>query len=123
MADEITITNGLLARKGNLDIQREREVQQIDMAGDDYDGGTQLIGFAAHEALALKGDFGTGGWAEFYNLDATNFVQIGVEVAAAFYPVVKLLAGERCVFPVAVNTLFLKADTGAVRVEFTILER
>ena len=85
-------------------------------------GGTQTIGFAAHEAIVIT-DLTTVGWCYFRNRDATNFVQIGADVAAAFVPVVRLNAGEACVFRMSqALTPYAKADTAAVILECNILD-
>lgn len=123
MAQEIQIVSSLTVNKGFLSLARDPGAQQIDMSGTRYDGGVQDIGFSTHEQLVFKSDFGTPGWAYFRNLDATNFVQVGVVVSATFYPLVKLFAGEACVFPLATSTIYAKADTAAVKLEYVPLER
>lgn len=47
----------------------------------------------------------TQGWAFLQNLDATNYVQLGVRVAGTFYPFARLLAGEFAL---------VRLDSGAV---------
>lgn len=85
-------------------------------------GGTQTIGNAAHEALVVT-DLTTLGWAHFRNRDATNYVEIGVDVAATFYPVVRLNAGESCIFRLAQGaTVYAQANTAAVILERNILD-
>jgi len=85
-------------------------------------GGTQTIGFAAHEALSIT-DLTTNGVAHFRNRDAANFVQIGVDVAATFYPLVRLNAGEEWVFRISQGiTPYAQADTGAVIIDRDILD-
>ena len=115
MANEITANLQLIVKKGFLDERFAPGALSFDLAeaAPNVAGGSQLIGFAAHEAVDI-GDVGTAGWAYFRNLDAENYVEIGVEVAAAFYPLVKLESGEAAVFRLATDTPFAKADTGDV---------
>ena len=121
MANEITITINFTALKGNFDFSVQRS-QQIDMAtGSGGIPGTQNVG-TTHEALVVT-DIATLGWAFIQNLDATNFVQIGVDVAATFYPVMRLKPGEATVVrlePTA--TIYLEADTAACLVDIRVLE-
>jgi len=85
-------------------------------------GGNQTIGFAAHEALVLT-DLTTNGVAMFRNRDAANFVQIGVDVAATFYPLVRINAGESWPFRLSQGiTPYAQADTGAVVLQRDILD-
>lgn len=119
---EIQLTTRLQVAKGYLKLTRDR-IQNISMTGTRYSAGVQDIGFAAHEALTIGSDVGTAGWGEFRNLDTTNFVQIGLDVAGTFYPFAKLLPGESFPVPLATKDLYAKADTAAVQLELTVLER
>ncbi len=67
-------------------------------------------------------DVSTLGVALFRNLDATNYVEVGIDVAAAFYPFVKLLPGEA--WPMRMGTLapYAKANTAAVRLQYDIYD-
>ena len=76
----------------------------------------QNIG-TSYEAVNVA-DLTNKGFALFTNLDATNFVEVGVEVSAAFYPFLKLLPGESSVVRLSPSvSLFAKADTAAVNLE------
>ena len=83
--------------------------------------GSQEIGFAAHEAIDL-GSVATPGWAFFVNLDTLNFVEIGIDVAAAFHPFAKLRFGEFAVVPLGTAAPYAKADTAAVKLSYGILD-
>jgi len=125
MADELTITQALTLANGNLDTltipARTFKVTQ-NTAVPSRVGGNQTIGFAAHEALTLT-DLTANGWAHFRNRAPTNFVQIGVDVDGTFYPLVRLNAGESCMFRLAQGvTPYAKADTGAVVLTRDILD-
>ncbi len=124
MANEITLSVSLKAINGDFTYNRKISGQQYDQAASGGNGGIQEIGFAAHEAIAL-GDVSTEGWILMRNIDDTNFVDIGVDVAAAFEPMIRMEPGEPCLFrnsKAAGTTLYAQADTGAVKIEFMILE-
>jgi len=95
MANEITVTSGIQIVKGNLSNTVNPESFQATLAGVRVNRTTQSVG-TAYEAYAA-GDLASAGMARFKNLDTVNFVEIGVEVTGAFYPLIKLLAGESCV--------------------------
>lgn len=125
MASEIKITTSINYAKGDLDSlylpPRNQSITQ-NTAAPTRVGGNQTIGFAAHEAIVLT-DLTTNGWAYFRNRDAANFVQIGVDVAATFYPLVRLNAGEGCLFRLSQGiTPYAKADTAAVILQREILD-
>ena len=123
MADEISANASLRVLKGYLDLTRAPAPVRATMAGAHMSAGVNSIGFAAHEALPVSGDVATAGWAFFRNLDATHFVQVGLDVAAAFVPFLKLLPGEFA-GPVrlATTAVYAKADTAAVALDWMILE-
>ena len=115
----LALSNGDLA-SGTVD-SRTQSITQTTAAPTSI-GGTQSIGFAAHEALVLT-DITTNGWAYFRNRNATNFVELGVDVAATFYPLVRLNANEGCVLRLSQGiTPYAQADTAAVILERLILD-
>ena len=128
MADEIKVTtslsysNGTSGALGSLTVSARSQSITQNTAAPTRAGGTQTIGFAAHEALVVT-DITTLGWARFRTRDAANFVQIGLDVAAAFVPLVRLNAGEECVFRLSQGiTVYAQADTGAVIMDRDILD-
>jgi hypothetical protein len=50
-------------------------------------------------------------------------VQLGLDVSGAFYPFAKLLPGQWAWVPLATLSIYAKADTASVDLEYTILER
>lgn len=122
MANEISVTTNLAVRSGNLQYSRSGN-RSFDLVASSpaKASGIASIGFAAHEALPMA-DVGTAGWARFENLDATNYVQIGVDVAAAFVPVIKLKPGEIAVCRLATNAPYAKAAVAAVKLDYEIFE-
>ena len=124
MANEIMIQNTVRVDNGYNQRTEDPGSFQIDQTGKDAAGDVQEIGFSAHEAIAM-GDVGTPGAFYFRNLEAEggNFLQIGVDVGATFYPFLKLAPG--CfVSGAALGTSapYAKADTGACKLKFWILE-
>lgn len=121
MADEITVSVTLACTNGDFSFSRRINSVSVDQTAVGSNGGVQSIGFAAHEAVAI-GDLGTEGYGIFRNLDNTNFVDLGIDVAAAWKPIMRLKAGEACLFRLSTDVLYAKADTAAVNLEYTILE-
>ena len=118
MANEIQVTAKLV--DSAFDVDRQPGTFSVDRAGDAVLQFIQEVGIT-NEALLTNTDIGTVGWAYFENLDSTNFVQIGPTDSVNY--VLKLLAGEKCVCPLATATLYAKADTAAVDLAVTIIER
>lgn len=122
MANEFTISTSMRYSSGN-DAETRKDQYNVDQTSVPLGGGpgVQSIG-TTHEALNTTGLTNLG-IAYFKNLDDTNFVDIGVDVSAAFYPLIRLLPGESTVFRFsATSTPYLKADTAAVRVQASVHE-
>ena len=81
----------------------------------------QTIGFVAHGALKL-GDLVTPGIAVFQNLDDTNFLEIGLDVAAVFVPFAKIKPGEQFFIRLSTSAPFALADTADVELFYIILD-
>lgn len=121
MPDEITIISGLSVTKTNLTATIPTTSASVDLSGTKFIRNCQIIG-TTYEAITV-GDLGSAGWCYIKNTDATNYVEIGLEVAAAFYPFVKILAGETAgPFRLATLTIFGKANTASVVADIFILE-
>lgn len=120
MANEIQIDITLRAEKGFLREELRKQGFRADMAGLVVEKGVQTIG-TTHEQVSI-GDVSTAGWAAFVNLDAENFIEIGVEVSAAFHPLIKLMPGETAVLRLATNTFFAQADTDPVNLHKFVIE-
>lgn len=124
MANEITVSATLKCINGDFTFNRKISGQQYDQAALGSRGGTQEIGFAAHEAILIT-DVTTEGWVIMRNVDDTNFVDVGVDVAAAFEPFLRMEPGEFCLFrnsKAAGTTMYAQADTAAVKLEYMVLE-
>jgi len=74
----------------------------------------QAIGFAADEVIDVT-DVTTPKECYFKNLDATNYVDIGPNNGGAILGLIRLAAGEHCVFPLLPGTVMrAQANTAAV---------
>ena len=123
MANEITITTGLVATSGSFLVQHSTLTKQATLTTATRSLNTQSIPTdAAGTALVIAGGVAAaGGWAWFRNLGTTNYVAIGVQGAGAFYPLVRLNAGEAAVFRLGVITPYAVANTAAVVLEHDIM--
>jgi len=123
MADEITVIATLRVSNGQLSERWSKSNLKVDQSAARAAGSVQIIGTGAHEAIVLT-DITTAGYAFFKNLEAAggNFVEIGVDVGATFYPFVKLKAGEVAVLRLGTNAPYAKADTGNVNLQVRVME-
>ena len=122
MSNEITVGANLRLKDGIIDERRNVSGLKVDQTTLDKAGDMQTIGTATHEAITV-GDVTTPRWVYLRNSDATNFVQIGLDVGATFYPLADLLAQEPCAFPLTPGvTLYAKADTASVKIDKLILD-
>ena len=122
MADEIQVGLDLLVENGNLKSSKRvpKSSLKVDQTTAALIENVQNIG-TSHEALDMGG-ITTAGYAYFRNLDATNFVEIGIDVSATFHATVKLKAGEACVFRLTTNAPYAQADSAACDLQYMILD-
>lgn len=118
MANEITINVNYRVAKSNFDsgTRRNKTTQSDQTTAGGGGPGYQTIG-TTHEAVAF-GDIAPG-LVFAQNLDATNYVELGVVVSATFYPLVKLSAGAKfpTLFQLASGvTLYAKANTASCNI-------
>ena len=99
MANEISVTQTIAARKGSVSLNRSI-TKILDWATARTSGGVQTIG-TTHEAITIGADIAANDWAYFVNLDSTNYVEIGRDVTGTFTPLVRLNAGEGAMFRLA----------------------
>lgn len=116
MADELATQFILRYAKGSDSFSLNSISQEKDVAEGKRVQGVQEIG-TSEEALAL-GDVATDGGAFFArNLDATNYVEIGLTGSY----VIKLLPGEFCFLSgVSDKDLFARANTAAVKLAYAL---
>jgi hypothetical protein len=119
MANELSLSIDFTWLNGDLTTGKSYG-KSLDVTGTVYDQGTQTIG-TSEEVLAVKSDLGTPGYVYFRNHDSGNYLEIGP--ATGVY-LIKLAAGQACILPldVAKNSIYCKANTGAVELEFVVLE-
>ena len=121
MADEISITGSMRLENGNDSMQKSFSFNADQSAVGGPSPGTLLVG-TSQEAVTPS-DITSQGFVYFKNLDTVNFIEVGVEVSATFYPVIKLLPGEAVAVRLSPSVaLFAKADTAAARLEAQIFE-
>jgi hypothetical protein len=121
MADEISVSYTFNVNNNNLTyFSTEGYSADQSLAGGPSNG-VQAIG-TSHEAIGIT-DITNLGYAKFKNLDQTNFVEVGIDVAATFYPFIKLLPGETCVVRLSpAITLYAQANTLEVKLESMVFE-
>jgi hypothetical protein len=121
MANEITLTTGIQILKANLVGGVDQRTYQVDMAGTRFIRNVQAVG-TTYEAI-VTGDLASAGWASFRNLDATNYIEIGLEVSAAFQSFIRINAGQTVgPFRLATLSIFGRANTAAVNLDVFISE-
>ena len=121
MANEITINYRLRMSKAGVNFDSTNQQLQRDMSGSRRAGQTQNIGTT--KEVLITGDLATAGYGVFKNLDATNYVELGVVAAGTFYPLVKLLPGDVALFPLTTLSVYAQANTAAVDLDYAIVER
>lgn len=123
MAD-ITMSANFTVAKGTLKRSYARNDTASFVSGaPPVASGCPTIGTSAGgEALVLQ-DVSSLGWARFENLDATNYVEVGVVVSGTFYPVIALLAGEYTFVRLSSGIApYARANTGNVQLDYEIFQ-
>lgn len=116
MANEVAVQVSLQVTNGNLSFLKRDSYNADQSAAGGPSNGVQEIG-TSHELVSIT-DITNKGFVYFGNLDSTNFVEIGVDVTASFYPLAKLAAGESAVLRLSPSVaVYAKADTAAVKLE------
>lgn len=122
MANEITVSGSLTVLKGNLTAQHGVSgVVTLNAASPAKAAGIAAIG-TTEEQVSI-GDVTTAGWSVFKNLDATNYIELGVVVSATFYPLLKLKAGESAgPLRMGTNTFYARANTAACKLQYDVYD-
>jgi len=124
MANEISISTRLYAKKSFLNVDHNVGVVTADLSGSTSAAGIVSIPTTAGgTALSLDGiTIATAGYAFFRNIDATYYIEIGVQVAGTFYALVKLKAGEVALLRMnQTNAPYARANGTAANLQYTIL--
>lgn len=114
MADITGTARLTLAKNSNPSIVITISATQ---AGSKYESGVQVIG-TSEEQLS-KNDVGTVGYLGINNLDATNYVELGATTGVY---TAKLAAGCGALIPWDGSTVYAKANTSSVNVEYLMIE-
>lgn len=122
MADELQVDFGMRYVKNGNQVSVPNKTLEIDVGSTLYLGVTQDIG-TTYEALYVTG-LSTGGAAYFYNNDPTNYVDIGLEVSAAFQPLIRIPPQTFAFLPrLSTTALFARANTAAVNLSYFIFQQ
>ena len=124
MASEISVTTRLYAKKSFLVVDNNVGTINADLSGSTSASGIVSIPTSAGgTALSLDGiTTATMGYAFFRNIDATNYIEIGVQVGGTFYALVKLKAGEVALLRMnQTNAPYARANGTAANLQYTIL--
>lgn len=119
MASEISAAVSLNASKGGATVTASG-TKTADMAGDQMITNVQAVGTSA-EALVV-GDVSTIGYVLIKNLDATNYVEIGLDSGVSTQVFGKLLAGDIMLLKASTATMYVKANTASCNIAVTVVE-
>jgi len=117
MSNELSVTAKVNFSKGGAKVTRAI-TDFVDVSGDAFTHEVQEVG-TSEEQLAQGADLGTPGYVLAINLDDTNYVEIGSTTGV--YDI-KLKAGEIALWRHNSATIYAKANTAAVNVEYLIVE-
>lgn len=133
MADEITIRSSVQIRKGNLEYRPHPAYFQADMSGTPDGPSPGALAVAVTGTNVSFSQITTPAVCRITNLDATNFVEVGIWDGLNWYPILEILAGESYIVRLSrnlsseygtgtgtsstdVNQLQLRANTAACNV-------
>lgn len=119
MANELTVTSAISFTKAGVQIDKASS-PQVSVSGTPYQG--SVISVSTTEAALPLGNVSTLGYLWLNNIDATNYIEVGVVVSATFYPVVRVNRGESAVFRLAQGiTPYVRAHTATSSLEYLLL--
>lgn len=119
MSQELTATAVLSFVKGSVNVQLGQSNKHFDVAGSNFVQATQSIPTTPVTAINLGG-IGTPGWFFIQNNDPTNYVDIYDAVAGNAF--LRLKPGEFAIGRFSCAAPAAKANTGAVLIEYLIVE-
>lgn len=121
MANELKITQSVRLTKGAMKHEFTPPQLSLTQTGTLVYDNTLSIGTAEETAGPAFGDIGTEGLCIIYNLDTTNYVQVGF--ATTVYGMRLRGASSPAMFFLEPNaTLYLKANTAACNVRIIVYE-
>lgn len=122
MANELKTSVSISAAKGNLSLSRSKS-NSIDMAGTaQYAGGAVSVATTSAGVALGLGSVSTPGVSFFQNIDATHYIEVGVQVGGTFYPFLKLMPGEAWMGRLATAAPYARANTSAAVLDYAIFE-
>lgn len=121
MANEISVTVGLSVTKDELVVKESTTTIRRTMTGTHAASSVQDVG-TTYEALAFPAELATLGYCYLKNVDATNYIEIGRDVGAAFYGVIRLLPGDVQLVRFSAATMYARANTATAKLRFSLLE-
>ncbi len=120
MANELTLRIFFEFLKGGNKRTLDLGTILRDVAGTKADHKSQIVGFAAEEALDL-GDIGVGGYLIAVNRDTANFVEIRPNTGLA--DLIRMEPGDLFIGRIADDAVpYVLADTANVELEYIIVE-
>jgi len=124
MAGEITTNLTLRVMKGSLNIQQVYAGSlTLTAAVPNVAGFTQIIPTTAAGTAIALGSVATNGVAWFQNVDAANYIEIGIQQGGVFYPLARLNYGEAWTFRLAQGIVpYARANTGSVVLAYLIFD-
>ena len=119
MSNELKIGVTMSFKKSGAEIAKAKNIS-VDVTGDSYTAGVQEIG-TANEEVVQGGEVGTPGYVYLRNLHASASIQVGPTNTTEY--LVKLLAGQFCIFPLETTATGIWAKaSAAANLEFIIFE-
>ena len=122
MSDEIKILQSVRLTKSTLKHEFTPPQLSLTMTGSLVYDVTLIVGTIEETSGPTFGDIGTEGLCVIYNLDQTNYVQVGF--ATTVYGMRLYGAGAPAMFFLEPNaTLYLKANTASCNVRVIVYEK
>ena len=121
MANEIRISKAIRCIKASMKHEFNPSVVNLTQTGALIYDNLHSVGTTEETAGPAFGDIGTEGWCCIYNLDTTNYVQVGF--ATTVYGMRLYGGGAPADFFLEPGaTLYLKANTAACNVRIIVYE-
>ena len=121
MANELAISASMSAVNAGAAVNSGSVSKLLDMTGTDMLSGTQLIGYASAEALTFGEITGAPGMLLVKNLDAANFVTLGLD-SPITQVICKIRAGAFALFQPPSATIYAQANIADVSVFKVVTE-
>ena len=123
MANTVSINVSLSFRAGSLTDQfTANGTFAVTTAAPSKAAGAPSIPTTAGGTALGLGSLTTPGWMFAKNLDATNYVDLGLVTGGTFYPFARLLPGEAAVLRLGLSAPYARANTAAVLLEYELYD-